>query len=522
MSDLDDLGFVPAGDSGLDDLGFEADLRPVQRTVLDEVQVEGTPEGTGTVTMGESGRVERSGRVADRTQPIAPVKEMSAPPSREFAARWEVESGQTAEGEPVSAFWDLVEGTNPVAVPGSRTSARARDRLAERGQRFWDQFTSGDERLGGRNPLQSIVGEDMRSEAPAAGFGQGLTFGASDELLAPVRAAVRGESQEQALSEIRRRQRTAREQAPDTYGAGETAGVLATSAVLPSIRAAQGAGTLARVGAATGTGAIYGGLSGFGHSEAEDLSGLAQDAGESALAGGLTGGLIGAGGEALRRATDPASRAAVRQTADEALLAATRRGGSRQQAIDAFTPNPSSRPTEVVRGEVRQAADALRRARTPQGEPVVPRVGSTGTIAERARLARQAGDTSPVLRVAERNARMQEPPAGLADLIAPSLGGAAGAAVDVMAGGGGGALGTWVARQAWRRYGRTFTASGLDWLARTMERTPQSFGRYGQIITEAAGRGPAALTATHYTLMQRDAEYRRLVTEAQEREQETE
>lgn len=480
-------------DEEIDSVLEEDGMRRSRRTVLDEIQVTGTPEGTGSVTMGEGGRVE----YGDYVDPSLPTKRAPTGPTREQIARWEVETGRSMEGEEISPLWDTLETVSPLTrrSRADQTGARSAERL----HRFWDQLTLGDAELGGRNPIRPIVGRDRRAEAPIAGYADGLSLGWADEIGAGIRAPIRGESYDDALSEIRGRDRAAREQAPELYSVGEAGGIATGALALPSIPVAQGAGTAARVGAAAGTGAIYGGLSGAGHSDADTIGGRVEDAIEPAIAGGFTGGVLGVGAEGVRRLADPASRAAVREYADESLLAATRPHGSRSEAVGAFLSDAADTSADAYSREVADAAGTLRSARTPEGQRIVPRVGSmsplsstTDVIADRATRARRAGAphaVDEVLEAAQHNAQH-----------------------------GGHAPGHTMTERLIARFGRTAQATGLDWLARLMDVAPSSprVAGYAERLSEAAGRGPAALTATHYTLMQRDAEYRRLAEEAQE------
>jgi hypothetical protein len=63
-----------------------------------------------------------------------------------------------------------------------------------------------------------------------------------------------------------------------------------------------------------------------------------------------------------------------------------------------------------------------------------------------------------------------------------------------------------VANKIGREYGNAATAVTADKLSKVLSQTPELFGEYAQILTQAAQRGPAALTATNLVL-QKDPGY---------------
>ena len=120
------------------------------------------------------------------------------------------------------------------------------------------------------------------------GFGQGMTLGWGDEVvaagLAPIEAITGGGlsgSYDRALEKVRGLNKEAQERSPVAYGTGNVAG----GAMLPLGMAAQGATLPGRMATGSAIGAGVGAVSGAG--EGEGVAGKA--------VGALTGGLIGAG-----------------------------------------------------------------------------------------------------------------------------------------------------------------------------------------------------------------------------------
>ena len=127
----------------------------------------------------------------------------------------------------------------------------------------------------------------------------GPLFGFADEALgalgAPLKSLVNGQSLGDNYREGRDNYRgmidARTEEAPWTTGATQ----LMTSAPLGTLKLFGSGGSLAtglaaQTGRATGTGAVYGGISGAGNSTAESVGGVAADAGKGALFGGVLSG----------------------------------------------------------------------------------------------------------------------------------------------------------------------------------------------------------------------------------------
>ncbi|WP_236604044.1 hypothetical protein [Sandaracinus amylolyticus] len=115
--------------------------------------------------------------------------------------------------------------------------------------------------------------------------------------------------------------------------------------------------------------------------------------------------------------------------------------------------------------------------------------------------------------------------AGLSEQLG-FYGGSAGAGAGIgtlLGDGGSGALagaGVALAARGFRAVEPTLRASGADLVYRIAQNYPRSLGRYARVIQEAGARGAGALAATHYVLSQRDAEYRRLVQQFEEMQDE--
>lgn len=77
-------------------------------------------------------------------------------------------------------------------------------------------------------------------------------------------------------------------------------------------------------------------------------------------------------------------------------------------------------------------------------------------------------------------------------------------------------LASTLAANTLRRYEPTLRASGAEILYQLARERPESLGRWGQTILEAAARGTAALAATAHVAAQQDPEIRRLLAEQEE------
>jgi hypothetical protein len=380
----------------------EPRMRRARRTVLDTVQVEGSPEGDGVTTTRGGGRVV----LGDEVDANAPLEKAPAvsydeagtderaradAASASAAARMRHESMGT--GDPmertrrveaardaasVSPWWDTLQLVNPLSGEEGMAAGR---RTRERASQWWDQFTSGDERLGGRNPIEPIVGRDLRGEAPIAGLanaGPGLfdeLAGAAQATLSPTQAPL--DTYRGTRDAFRQRSRDVREQAPHQFATGELLGSTA-SAAAPGLQGIRGA-------------AVMGGVSGFGASEGDLLDSpgrVALDTGTGAAIGtafGAAGAGLGRAARALRpEAWDEAATATLR-AADQPRLEASGVWG--RQALEAADRMP---------GGVPALADDLRRLRVGEGRMGIPRMDRAAADAERIGEAavERAGDVS--------------------------------------------------------------------------------------------------------------------------------
>lgn len=309
----------------LDDDAPPPRMRAVRRTVLGEDP--------------SQDRVEVSDQLVNADAPIESGNLDKGPasgPTTEQIARHEVETGRTTsrgivEDTP-SPYWDMFIGaTEGMGATPTPAQARTREHLS----RFWDQFTSGDAELGGRNPTTPIVGRDERAAAPIARLYQSLPIHIRDD---------------QQRAEMEGRAARATSQAPELAVAGDAAAI-GLYAAAPTPTTAAG-----RVALGAGTGAAVGG--------AHSLDAPVQDA----LVGGAIGGATALGAEGLSRALRGPSAATTRrlgEVRDDALLSATEGAGRGRSAIAAF-----DRGARDVRASRASAAGALRET------DAVPRVGT--------------------------------------------------------------------------------------------------------------------------------------------------
>lgn len=167
---------------------------------------------------------------------------------------------------------------------------------------------------------------------------QGATFGFADEITGGLRSLVSDKTYEQERDASRAAYRAAQEANPLTYGAGDIAGSVATSFV-PGLGIAKGAKALHVAAKA----ALAGGVSGIGHSEAEDFTTQLQEGLGAAAISGATGGL-------LARVTRGAPERVVRRTLGDITdgVPATLRdkvvgkaGSKVDDVVDAVTKNPA-------------------------------------------------------------------------------------------------------------------------------------------------------------------------------------
>lgn len=174
-----------------------------------------------------------------------------------------------------------------------------------------------------KKPAAPVAGTFNKKQSAVMGFGQGATLGFADEALAgagTVASKIPGMSTfmhywtglPQAVTEqaydpnvtyeqrrdlTRNAFKRSQEDNPISYGAGEIAGTLATTPIIPGGAAAKGASIGQKVLMAGQGAAIAGFGQGLGNSEADLMKGefgkAFQDAGKSALIGSVTGTALG-------------------------------------------------------------------------------------------------------------------------------------------------------------------------------------------------------------------------------------
>jgi hypothetical protein len=356
-----------------------------RRTILDEIDVEGAADGSGTVSGGEGGRVELGDEV-DADAPIAAAPKGPAwqPTDDERAELADVERrrGLASEMQDTSAIGDALRGANPLADDGARSAERSRERL----RNLRDQLTLGSADWGGRNPIAPIVGRDRRGEAPIVGVADTATLGFLDEA-AGAGAALTGGDYRETRDALRERAASARSQAPEATGLGQAIGTLPWMALPGAGQASAGIGTGARLALATGQGAQLGAMGAFGASDTdvlEDPSAAFADTVEGAALGGLSGFVGQAGSDALGAVARGPSRAprdvaARRAAADDALLAATGTGSGDSASVRAFDFGDTHDQIMASRG---RAAQVLR---DTQAVPAAGGMQSTRRAIEQAR-----------------------------------------------------------------------------------------------------------------------------------------
>lgn len=391
-----------------DDLDIEwEEERAPRRTLLDPVDVVGSADGTGTLTMGEGGRV-----IVDEPAP---------PPSKAPAQRPDYQRGmeledaaraRDARGQQIAAadeasrrggfLGTLLDATGL----GGEGSMR---RTGERAHQLWDQLTSSDAELGGRNTIDPIVGEDLRGEAGVAGVADTALLGFGDEA-AGAASALAGGDYAETRDRARDRSRRAAEQAPAVHGIGQVAGAAPLMAI-PGAGATR-AGPLMRLAMAAGQGAQLGGMAAFGGSEADlvgeeaDPTRLATDTGIGAAIGGGTGLLGQLGGDVAGHFTNPQ---AMRTAADESQRFADR---ARLEASGVWGDRATRAANELPGGQQR-LAQVLRRYGVGQGGGIVPRAESS--IGEAETLRRAAGSTLERLAQTADEAGVRIPVQGVVD-----------------------------------------------------------------------------------------------------------
>lgn len=268
-------------------------------------------------------------------------------------------------------------------------------------------------------------------EAATAAMLDSALLGFLDEISGHFRGTPEGRYREERDA-VRDELATMREQQPTWSTVGDVASVVphAVAAVatggaseLPTLSSGARA-LLGRIARATGQGAVMGGASGLGHSEAETASGMAEDTGIGAGVGGGLGMLFGAAGEGARGI----GRWAQRQVDEIVPYLRARQAGIRSleqmRRADLLPPAPpagaEAEAAENVLGGVRGFVDDLRNL--PGGDAFGWHgMSSSSTIADRTRPVHQAA-TSRIRQVIDDMTRLGDDPASIEEQVRRGLG----------------------------------------------------------------------------------------------------
>lgn len=202
-------------------------------------------------------------------------------------------------------------------------------------------------------------GRYQGDRAGLAGVMQGLTLEHYDELAADMSG--------RPIEDIRRELGQAEEAAPLTAGVGRAGAGLLQGALIPG---ASGGGIPARIAASALQGAGLGAIAAHGASEEDDAMGRLAEMPGGALAGGVTGAVVGGGAEAVGGALRGAQRAG--RQADRLRVASVATGTSRE------LQDTLMREAEAMPGGVSGLAERLRRL------DIVPATGTAQDVFERA------------------------------------------------------------------------------------------------------------------------------------------
>jgi hypothetical protein len=347
--DFAELGFEEDPAEGLD---FQDDPDQVPEDYaetgarvleLPEITIEGTPEGTGTVTMAPGAGTEY----------------------REIEKAWEGNGNAAPDDRSTrERLVDYIRGDATALGTGNMTPlapTMAGDDVASWGGREFPSLPSIrrsiaagvdlDVLMPAANTDAPIVGTDRRPLAAATGATDAATFGFIDELA----GLVRGRD---AVQSERDRSAESQEQSGAEYGTGYIGGSAPLALVPGSAPTAAG-----RIAAAGVTGGAAGFLRGAGESEATDGIGRIDDGvQQAALEGLLSAGTAGAG-EAVAAGMSGLARRiggsqSMRQARQQAGLEA--RGIWARRSQDAVRQRPGG-------------ADALLRDLDELGAPLDPR-----------------------------------------------------------------------------------------------------------------------------------------------------
>lgn len=231
----------------------------------------------------------------------------------------------------------------------------------------------------------------------------GASMGFFDELAgaisAPVKALQEGIPLSQAYREgrnvVRGKLKAFQEESPITSTAANIAGGLGSSLLMPAAGVVSGASRLpgwAQTAANAATsGAVYGGISGAGSSEAPDVAGIAADAGKGALTGaafGLAAQPVAAGIGAVRRAvgisTSPTAQAqAAARAGGQSVPLSPAEIAAQQKVAEALARD--------ARGSVFQGQNAL--------SPIDQQIVKLNRLGERAALVDVGGPNSSTMQL---------------------------------------------------------------------------------------------------------------------------
>jgi hypothetical protein len=172
------------------------------------------------------------------------------------------------------------------------------ERLAEaaikKGYQFSDTYV----------PPQKRKTEYGGIESGVKGYLDTVSFGLDDEITARGKSLMGGADYDTELKAERAQKKWAEEDDEDSYLGGQIAGGVAGSLLVPGGSSAKGAGLAARATKNAISGAAMGGLSAYGASEDDTLSGQASDTLKGIGMGGLVGGAVPLGtalaGKAVR------------------------------------------------------------------------------------------------------------------------------------------------------------------------------------------------------------------------------
>ena len=218
-----------------------------------------------------------------------------------------------------------------------------------------------------RSPLQSGL----------IGASRGATFGLADEAIARLESIRSGRPYEDVLQEARGMYKSASEQNPASYLAGEIGAGVATpigpSASLVKMGRSGLAAPVTSLGKLTGIGAGTGALSGLGYSEGQDVGQVAKDVG----IGGLLGGSLPVLGRGIAKGVQ-----SLKPIADEAVKTSlTGFTGKTRAFLDQLDKNPE----QVKRIEEKFAGD-LQTEVLPEISMKIDRFVERNPFAQRAKL----------------------------------------------------------------------------------------------------------------------------------------